>query len=237
MHKLILVILITLSIILGIRLFLNEKVTTVVNTPEPISENTQDTAKQPTTVVKSEQVVKPVIDQMYLIRNYSKELFKGTYIVVSVPKQELYTVNNGKVLKTYKISTAKKGVGNIMNSLQTPLGLHQIASKIGANAPIGTIIKAGVVTDKTTEIIIEHKSIGTDLLITRVMPLTGLEPGINRGGKVDSYNRGIMIHGTPEEGLIGEEVSHGCIRMINTDIIELFNSIPKGTKVLIENEL
>ncbi len=171
----------------------------------------------------------------YLKTNYPNINMGNSYIVVSVPKQELYFINNNSIT-TYPISTAKLGVGNIMNSNQTPLGLHNIYKKIGSGSDIGTIIKGGVVTNKISPIITDPISINTDLLITRVIQLTGNEVGVNKGGKVDSLARGIMIHGTPEEGLIGTPASHGCIRMINTDIIKLYNEVSVKTKVIIEDK-
>ncbi len=186
-------------------------------------------------IIKSTNNPKMLEISNYLKTNYPNTNMGDSYIVVSVPKQELYFINNNNIT-TYPISTAKLGVGNIMNSNQTPLGLHNIYKKIGSGSDIGTIIKGGVVTNKISPIIIDPISINTDLLITRVIQLTGNEVGVNKGGKVDSLARGIMIHGTPEEGLIGTPASHGCIRMINTDIIKLYDEVSVKTKVIIEDK-
>ncbi len=143
-------------------------------------------------------------------------------------------MKDGVVEKSYPISTAKKGIGNISGSNKTPLGVHVIKEKVGKKVPLGGIIKKLVYTGKKATIHTDATYRETDLLTTRVLTLAGTEKGINKGGNVDSYNRGIMIHGTPEEGLIGTPTSHGCIRMRNKDIIELFNLVTPGTKVLIE---
>ena len=173
---------------------------------------------------------------MLLTLSYPSVDQTKTFIVVSVPQQKLFVINNGKILSEYNVSTAKKGVGNISGSNQTPLGLHVIVKKIGKNVPAGGIIKGGIYTGKIAKIISEKISTNTDLLTTRELVLSGLEPKINKGGNVDSLARGIIIHGTPEEGLLGTPASHGCIRLSNKDIISLFNQIPTNTKVLIENK-
>lgn len=155
-------------------------------------------------------------------------------IIISVSTQTLHLMKDGVLEKSYPISTAKKGIGNISGSNKTPLGVHVIKEKVGKKVPIGGIIKKLVYTGKKAIIHTDAIYRETDLLTTRVLTLTGTEKGINKGGNVDSYSRGIMIHGTSEEGLIGTPVSHGCIRMRNKDIIELFDIVKTGTKVLIE---
>ncbi len=169
-----------------------------------------------------------------LAQTYDSKSFTGTWIRVSTTGSKLYLMKDQKVVRTYPISISKHGIGNISGSNKTPLGLHEIKKKIGSKLPINSIIKGGVSTGKTAKIISEPISVNTDLVTTRVMWLSGLEPGKNKGGKVDSYNRFIYIHGTPEEGLIGQPASHGCIRMYNKDVIELFNLVSINTKVLIE---
>ncbi len=156
-------------------------------------------------------------------------------IVISVSTQTLSVMKDGVLEKSYPISTAKKGVGNISGSNKTPLGVHIIKEKIGKKVPLGGIIKKLVYTGKKATIHTDAIYRETDLLTTRILTLTGTEKGINKGGNVDSYSRGIMIHGTPEEGLLGTPASHGCIRMRNKDIIELFDLVKAGTKVTIQN--
>ena len=139
------------------------------------------------------------------------------------------------MVTSYPISTSKFGHGNIENSKKTPLGLHVIEKKIGKGIPSRGIIKAGVYTGNQVDL--EHHPVVKegDFVTSRLMWLKGTEPGNNLGGKVDSYHRRIYIHGTPEEGLIGKPSSHGCIRMNNHQVIELFNLAEKGLFVLILN--
>lgn len=134
-----------------------------------------------------------------------------------------------KIIKGYLISTSQFGSGSKVGSNKTPLGLHKIASKIGRNASFGAIFKRRRNTGKIAKI---NKD-GGDLMTTRILRLEGLQKGINKGKGIDSFKRCIYIHGTPEEKLIGKPASHGCIRMKNRDIIELFDLAKRGTAVKI----
>lgn len=182
---------------------------------------------KPQTLTKGEQI------QTDAEKKYPNTTFDN-WIYISASDAKLYLIKDKKIIKSYPISIAKNGLGNVINSNQTPTGLHEIKKKLGAGIPKNGILKSGVYTGKQAEIISEPISVNTDLVLSRILWLSGLEPGINKGGKVDSYNRYIYIHGTPEEGLIGQPASHGCIRMYNKDVIELFNFVPLSTKVLIE---
>ena len=155
------------------------------------------------------------------------------YVVVAIGAQRLYLMQDGRLFKVYPVSTSVFGPGAQENSNQTPLGLHQIKQKFGEGEPLGMIFKARKPTGRIAEIIKEPIDIPADDVTTRIMWLEGMEPGINQGGKVDSYKRYIYIHGTPEEGLIGRPASHGCVRMYNEDVIELFSKLPEGTLVYI----
>lgn len=153
------------------------------------------------------------------------------FIVVDTKNQHLYLFEERKIKADYPISSSAIGVGSAAGSNRTPLGLHKIAEKFGDGQPIGMIFKAREPTGVLAPI--EKRPIkgqGDDVT-TRIMWLQGLEPGINEGKGVDSHSRYIYIHGTPEEGLIGKPESHGCIRMNNTQVIELFNQAPVGTLV------
>jgi len=152
-------------------------------------------------------------------------------IVVDPAVQELYLVKDRSVLATYAVSTGAKGLGNREGSYQTPTGTHRVRSRFGDGAAIGTIFRARRNTGKIAKIYTEPVDIPEDDVTTRILRLEGMEPGINRGGDVDSYKRYIYIHGTPEEGLIGRPASHGCVRMINADVIELFEQVSDGTLV------
>lgn len=151
-------------------------------------------------------------------------------IVVDVAQQRLYLRENGRTLKSYPVSTARNGIGYALDSNKTPLGLHEIAKKIGAEAKELTIFKARVNTGQLAERNAENAG---DLVTSRILWLRGLEPGVNAGGDVDSFNRYIYIHGTPEEHLIGKPVSHGCVRMKNADVIALFDLVEEGMPVYI----
>lgn len=155
------------------------------------------------------------------------------YAVVGIEAQKLYLMQEGRLLKVYPVSTSAFGPGAREGSHQTPLGLHRIKEKFGGGEPSGMIFKARRPTGRIADIIREPMDVPEDDVITRVMWLDGLEPGVNQGGKVDSYRRFIYIHGTPEEGLIGRPASHGCVRMVNADVIELFDRLPEGTLVYI----
>ena len=153
-------------------------------------------------------------------------------ILIDISEQRLYLKKIDRtVIKSYSISTSFLGEGQVENSFKTPLGNHIIAQKIGENADIGTIFKERVNTGRIASIVKEKKDIPDDVITSRIMWLEGIDHGYNKGGNVDSFNRFIYIHGTAEEGLIGTKASHGCIRMFNEDVIELFKLVDKGTKV------
>lgn len=164
--------------------------------------------------------------------------------VVDIASQTMQVQFKYAPPKTYPISTSKFGIGNISGSYKTPLGIHKICDKVGAFAPLYTIFKATQNPDSTGEICnnlnvkMEH-----DLVLTRVLRLQGLQPGINSGVSatgecVDSFSREIWIHGTNREDLIDKKTpsSIGCIRMKNADIAELFTHIKIGTNVIIKNK-
>lgn len=166
-------------------------------------------------------------------KNYGTEKLNDI-IYVSVSEQKLYYYKDGSLVKTYPISTSKYGIGSKANSLQTPLGLHYIREKSGSGTPLGGILINGKYNGSIAAIEKDAKSIGSDDVTTRVLWLMGCEHGNNRGKGKDSYDRKIYIHGTPEEGLIGKPASHGCIRMKNSDVIELYNKVNLGLYVLIQ---
>jgi len=149
-------------------------------------------------------------------------------IVVNISEQMLYLYAGDNVVVSYPISTSKYGIGSEAGSNKTPLGQHIIVSKIGEGAVEGTIFKSRVNTGK---IAVMNAPGAGDLVTTRILWLKGLEPGKNAGGQVDSYNRFIYIHGTAEEKFIGKPASHGCIRMKNTDVVDLFNRVLEDTLV------
>jgi len=150
---------------------------------------------------------------------------------IDISKQRMTLFDDECRVKLFGISTSKFGVGSKSGSNKTPLGLHQIVSKIGKNAVLGAVF---VRRRKTGEVARISRRIGRaskDLITTRILWLKGLEPGVNCGEGIDSFRRCIYIHGTPDEGLIGRRASHGCIRMKNKDIVMLFGLVTRGTIV------
>ena len=133
-------------------------------------------------------------------------------------------------MAVYPVSTSARGTGNRQDSGCTPSGWHCIAQKIGAGCTPGTIFK-GRVAGAVAASLCDQSSY--DLITSRVLWLRGLQPGINLGGDVDSFERYIYLHGTAQEQLIGRPVSHGCVRLVNRHVIELFDQIEEGTPVYI----
>jgi lipoprotein-anchoring transpeptidase ErfK/SrfK len=158
---------------------------------------------------------------------------ESAHIEVDISEQRLYLIENSLIKASYPISTSKYGEGSIENSFKTPLGKHSIKEMIGEEAEINTIFTSRINTKRSATIIDQFEDTDNDYVTSRIMWLDGEEDGLNKGGNVDSFRRYIYIHGTHEEGLIGTKASHGCIRMFNYDVIELFNLVNIGTKVQI----
>lgn len=158
---------------------------------------------------------------------------ESAHIEVDISEQRLYLIENNLIKASYPISTSKYGEGSIQNSFKTPLGEHSIKEMIGEEAEINTIFTSRINTKRSATIIDQYEDTDNDYVTSRIMWLDGEEEGFNKGGNVDSFRRYIYIHGTHEEGLIGTKASHGCIRMFNYDVIELFKLVYIGTKVLI----
>ena len=180
-----------------------------------------------------EKNIKILIFSFVLTFFITKVYSQNNIIIVDISEQRLYLYSNNDLIQSFPVSTSKYGEGQTENSFKTPLGLHEIKEKIGHKAPINTIFTARVNTNKRADVQIKQNDTEDDFVTSRILWLDGLEDGINRGLGVDSYNRYIYIHGTHEEGLIGQKASHGCIRMFNNDVIELFDIVSEGTKVQI----
>lgn len=162
--------------------------------------------------------------------NYSAQ----QVVLIDVTKQELLLIENNQIAGRWIISTAEAGIGSRKGSNQTPLGVHRLAQKIGDGAQLGTVFKARQNTGRVAKILTAPGArSGEDNVTTRVMWLDGLEPGLNKGGAVDSYQRFIYIHGTDEEGRLGAPASHGCIRMRNQDVVDLYDRVREDTLVVI----
>lgn len=155
------------------------------------------------------------------------------YLDVCIATQQLSLIENGQAIKTYAISTAKNGAGELMGSECTPRGRHKIRAKIGAGQPLCAVFKARRPTGEIYSAELAKECPERDWTLTRILWLGGLEPGKNRYGKVDSTWRYIYIHGTPDDNIDGTAQSHGCIRMRNADLVDLFERVDIGMKVFI----
>jgi len=168
------------------------------------------------------------ISQKYLKETVIKEI-----LFVSIEKQKLYHIKNNKIISEFIISSSAYGTGNKEGSNKTPLGLHKVKQKYGDNTPINGRMKGRVYYGKIATIYKDSTKSKTDDVTTRILWLEGLEQGENKGEGVDSFKRCIYIHGTSEEGRLGNPASHGCIRMKNKEVIDLYKIIEVGTLVLI----
>jgi hypothetical protein len=157
----------------------------------------------------------------------------GLGIWVSIGEQKLRVIRGSAIVAETRCSTAAKGPGSRADSFQTPLGWHSVAEKFGDDAPWGQVFR-----DKhaTKEIWKRGEPVKEDLVLTRMLTLRGEEPGRNKGGDVDSFDRNIYIHGTNDEEKIGTPASHGCVRLTNDDVIALHKMIPLNTPMLITEE-
>ncbi len=152
---------------------------------------------------------------------------------VNISKQLMTLRRNNEVVKEYLISTAKNGPGEKINSEQTPRGHHIIRAKIGGDVPANTVFIRRRPTGEIYSPELRAQFPDRDWILTRIFWLSGLEPGKNRLGDVDTMRRYIYIHGTPDDVAMGAPGSRGCIRMRNSEIIELFNLVPAYTPITI----
>ena len=159
-----------------------------------------------------------------------------TRIHISIERQHLTLLQDEQVVATWPVSTALKGAGNQQGSNQTPLGRHRIRAKIGAGQPLNCVFRGRRPTGEIYDSGIAQEFPERDWILTRILWLCGEEPGINRGANVDSQRRYIYIHGTPDTEPMGIPLSHGCIRMRNQDVLELFDRVSAGTPVLITSD-
>lgn len=155
-------------------------------------------------------------------------------ILINISQQKLYLKNaDNETITQYPISTAKNGLGEKKGSYQTPRGHHIICEKIGTNLPIFTVFHARKPTGEIFSSALEKQFPDRDWILSRILWLSGTEVGVNCGDNVDTKARFIYIHGTNDEKNIGTPNSHGCIRMRNADVIDLFDRVDVNTVVLI----
>lgn len=152
-------------------------------------------------------------------------------IQVSIADQRLTLKEAGKPLKQFSVSTALNGPGNQKNSGKTPLGKHYIRAKIGGGEPENTVFVGRRPTGEIYSEQLADQYPQRDWILSRIFWLCGQDRGVNRLGEVDTMQRYIYIHGTPDSEPMGVPLSHGCIRMRNHEIIELFDLVPCGTPV------
>ena len=154
-------------------------------------------------------------------------------IEINTSKQRLYLMQEKEVLFETAISTALKGLGEKNGSYQTPRGWHEVVEAIGKGASLNTVFVDRLPTGEIYTPKLAESYPKRDWILTRILWLSGLEPGFNQGGNCDSKAREIYIHGTPDTEMMGLARSKGCIRMRNRAIITLFNHVAVGTKVFI----
>jgi len=158
-------------------------------------------------------------------------------IEISVDRQTLQLLHDdGQLIKAYTISSAAKGVGEQMGSYQTPRGQHRTRARIGDGLPLGAVLRGRRPTGEICTPQLMQAQPDRDWILTRILWLCGEESGKNRGGQVDTMRRYVYIHGTPDSVMLGVPGSHGCIRMRNTDMVDLFDRVPVGTPVSIHED-
>ena len=156
-------------------------------------------------------------------------------IEVSIPEQTLTLFDSAdRPIRRYLVSTAAKGAGEKRGSFCTPRGRHIVRAKIGAGAALNTVFVGRRPTGEMWSSELAERFAGRDWMLTRILWLSGCEPGFNRLGEVDTMRRYIYIHGSPDTAPMGTPGSIGCVRMRNYEIVELFDLVPPGTPVDIE---
>ncbi len=158
---------------------------------------------------------------------------RSPHIHISLASQRLGLFAGDQLLAAWWVSTAAAGPGEADGSGSTPRGRHRIRAMIGAGCAPGTVFVGRRATGEIHDVALGRRYPGRDWILTRILWLCGEEPGFNRLGRVDSQRRYIYIHGCPDSEPMGEPRSHGCIRMRNTEVIELFDQVTPGTPVTI----
>jgi len=157
----------------------------------------------------------------------------NVHVTIDIAKQTLEVHDGEKQLFSTLVSTALNGAGEKNGSECTPRGRHIVRAKIGNNCELNTVFVARRPSGEIFSKALSQQHPQRDWILTRILWLSGCEPGINRLGSVDTMRRYIYIHGCPDDMPMGEPASHGCIRMTNRDVVTLFELLPVGTNVLI----
>ena len=155
-------------------------------------------------------------------------------IKISIDEQRLQLFRNDDIIMDVAVSTANNGPGELINSECTPRGRHRVRARIGEACPVNSVFVGRRPTGEFYTPEMRADNPGRDWIITRILWLCGEEPGKNRMREVDTMRRYIYIHGAPDDDPMGIPSSHGCIKMHNKDVIDLFNTVPVGTPVLIQ---
>jgi len=154
-------------------------------------------------------------------------------IRVALDTQTLRCLEAGRLVRTFDVSTASRGAGQQTGSFQTPLGRHVIRAKIGHGQPEGAVFVGRRPTGEVWSCGLHDQHADRDWILTRILWLSGTEPGFNRLGSVDTMRRYIYIHGTPPSEPLGHPGSHGCVRMRSVDLVWLFDWVEALTPVTI----
>ena len=153
-------------------------------------------------------------------------------ININIGRQQIDIVDkSNRLIKRYPISTSKIGAGELNGSYCTPRGRHIVRAKIGAGQPLNAVFVERRPTGEIYSPELAARFPGRDWILTRILWLSGCEPGFNRLGQVDTMRRCIYIHGSPDSAEMGKPGSIGCIRMHNHDLLELFDKVAAGTEV------
>jgi lipoprotein-anchoring transpeptidase ErfK/SrfK len=152
---------------------------------------------------------------------------------ISIPEQSLTLLEDGRELARYVVSTSRYGAGERRGSFCTPRGEHIVRAKIGTGQPPNTVFVRRRPTGEIWSSELGERFPGRDWILTRILWLSGCEPGKNRLGDVDTMRRCIYIHGSPDAVPMGTPGSIGCIRMRNRDIVEIFERVPPYAAVRI----
>lgn len=153
---------------------------------------------------------------------------------ISLADQALYGLASGSLVLRFPVSTALNGPGERSGSGCTPRGQHRVRAKIGEGLPQGAVLRGRRWTGEVWSPALHEQFPGRDWILTRILWLSGCEPGVNRLGEVDTFRRYIYIHGTPDSEPMGVPLSHGCVRLRNADLLELYPRVPVGCPVRID---
>ncbi|MAB99080.1 MAG: hypothetical protein CMK71_13610 [Pseudomonadaceae bacterium] len=156
------------------------------------------------------------------------------FLHISLADQTLYGFADDALVVRLPVSTALNGAGELNGSGCTPRGMHVVRAKIGAGLPEGAVLRGRRWTSEVWSAALAEQLPGRDWILSRILWLSGCEPGRNRLGKVDTFRRYIYLHGTPPTEPMGVALSHGCIRLRNPDLIGLYDRVSVGCRVLID---